>query len=191
MKALSLPQLDGLKPNTYWYDHTIKQHVITSIQTAPTRTSPTSRPAQVFDGLITLRQIKYHKVWMHYFLKSIFTLMRIILPKSCTLLLLRFTKVGAPVDNKDKEMTTWKDHSASWHKAQIAQVLHMCLSQTTLQNIYGWKDFRVYFHFNKWLVIWTNLPIRSYDPITQGCQKLDGRAGHATCLVAFELPYVQ
>ena len=60
-------------------------------QATPTQVSPTPTPAQVIDGPITRSRAKKLQQEVHALLvRFILTLMRIILPKCCTLIVLRY-----------------------------------------------------------------------------------------------------
>ena len=79
------------------------------IQTTPTQISPTSTP-QVFDGTITRSRAKKLQQEVNALLCEIhFNINEnYILPKSCTLLLLRFTK-------EDDKNTEWEDYREGPH----------------------------------------------------------------------------
>jgi hypothetical protein len=80
--------------HTFWYDHAIKQHVTTPSHTTSTQVQPTSSPTQVFDGPITRSRAKKLQQEVHVLLYEfpLNTNENFMLPKSCMLILLRFTK---------------------------------------------------------------------------------------------------
>ena len=81
------------------------------IQATPTQVSPTSTPAQVFDGPITCSRAKILQQEVNALLYEIqFNINEnYILPKSCMLLLLRFTKE----DDKNTQGEDYREGSRS------------------------------------------------------------------------------
>jgi hypothetical protein len=77
-----------------WYNHAIKQHITTPNQATSTQVQPTSSPTQVLDGPITHSRAKKLQQEVHALLYKfqLITNENLMLPKSCMLILLRFTK---------------------------------------------------------------------------------------------------
>ena len=109
-------------------------------QATPTQVSPTSTPAQVFDGPITRSRAKKLQQEVNALLcESHFNINEnYILPKSCMLLLLRFTKK----DDKNKQRVDYmeKDHSRTSPACQN----HQKESVITFDSQKLWRSMRTF-----------------------------------------------